>query len=95
MAVFAIEDELHSERVGEYPTLEEAVRELKRLARIPWDAEPNRAPCQNWRNCGRRYEVVEYDETERPWKEQRRMGALEVTSCSATWAPGFTDGIEQ
>ena len=63
MAVFAIEDELHSERVGEHPTLDEAVRELKRLARIPWDAEPNRAPCQNWRNCGRRYEVVEYDET--------------------------------
>ena len=42
-----------------YSTEAEAVAELKRRSRVPWNKEPNRAPCMNWTNCGRFYELVE------------------------------------
>jgi hypothetical protein len=66
--VFVIEDEIHAESQGEFRTREEAMATLTQLATIPWDQEPNVAPCMGWRNCGRDYELVEYDETARPWK---------------------------
>jgi hypothetical protein len=60
--MFAIEDVRHAEMHGTYSTEAEAVAELKRRSRVPWNKEPNRAPCMNWTNCGRFYELVEYDE---------------------------------
>jgi len=44
--MFIIDDESHCEyQRGEYATFAEALAELKRRAAIPWDVEPNRAPC--------------------------------------------------
>jgi hypothetical protein len=71
--------------------MEAAIVELQHRAAIPWDHEPNLAPCTNWRNCGRRYELVEYDDTVRPWKELRRFEVLEVSAVGAVWSRGFAD----
>jgi hypothetical protein len=84
-SIYVIEDERHSERLGEYPALSGAVAELERLKSVPWDAAPNQAPCQNWRECGRLYEIVEYDTSDRPWKEVRRIPALEITRTVVQW----------
>jgi len=54
--MFGIDDEADSEpQEGKFYTREQATSELERRALIPWNEEPNRAPCTNWRNCGRRY----------------------------------------
>ena len=58
--MFAIEDERHAEMHGTYATEADAVAELKRRSRVPWNEEPNRAPCTNWTDCGRSHELVEY-----------------------------------
>jgi hypothetical protein len=77
--MFVIEDELHAEPQGEYPDREAALAELQRRARIPWDQEPNLAPCLSWRTCGRNYEVIHYDDKQSPWKELSRISVLEVS----------------
>src|ERR1051325_10985432 len=82
--MFRIEDELHDESCGEFETMEAALAELRRLAAIPWNREPNRCPCVNWRNCGRHYEISEYDASD-PVPELRRIRALEVSESGAKW----------
>jgi len=89
--MFVIEDERHAEPQGEFATLEEAVAELRRRAGIPWDKDPNRAPCTSWQTCGRAYEVIEYDVTRSPWQEIRRMAALDVSPSGVRWSVGFED----
>ena len=83
--VFIIEDELHSEQVGEFATREEALTELRRLAALRWDKEPNLAPCSNWPTCGRRYELVEVEDATTPRRELGRTPALEVSQKGAHW----------
>ena len=86
---FVVEDEAHAEQCGEHATLEEAVARLKELAGIPWNEEPNVAPCTSWRTCGRRYEIVQYEISSRPWKELRRMPALEINAQGVVWDAEF------
>jgi len=89
--MFLIEDELHAEQQeGEYQSLVEAVAELQRRASLPWDQEPNAAPCLSWRTCGRTYEIVEYDTTSTPWRELSRIPYLEVTASGVRWLSGST-----
>ena len=83
--LFVIEDELHSEQHGEFPSFIQAIDELRRRAAIPWNQEPNRAPCTSWKTCGRRYEVIEYDNAE----EVRRVSVLEVFASGVKWSDGF------
>lgn len=84
--MFVIEDESHAERQeGEFRTRAEAIAELERRASIPWNEEPNCAPCTNWRNCGRRYEVVEYDDAARPWVERARELILTISVKGVEW----------
>jgi hypothetical protein len=90
-AVFRIEDERHGEPHGEFASFEEAVAELRRRAQLPWDERPNVAPCTNWRNCGRNYEVVEYDDTVLPWRELRRVEFLEISAQGARWIANDLD----
>ena len=48
--MFKLEDELHAEiQEGEFETLDAALMELRHRAQLPWDAPPNVAPCQSWR----------------------------------------------
>ena len=68
--MFVIEDDLHADQQdGSFASFEDAIEELERRAGIPWDEEPNQAPCLNWRTCGRHYVVIEYDASSQPWKE--------------------------
>jgi len=83
---FLIEDERHAEpQEGEFSSLAEALAELRRRASMPWDQPPNVAPCTNWRNCGRSYEIIEYDDSTQPPTEVRRFLALEVSATGAKW----------
>jgi hypothetical protein len=83
--MFVIQDEAHAEPQGRFQTRQQAIAELRRRAAIPWDEEPNRAPCTNWLNCGRRYELVEYDEHTLPWKELSRSLVLKVSAAGVRW----------
>jgi hypothetical protein len=91
--MFRIEDERHAElQEGEYVTMAAAMAELRRRATLPWDKAPNAAPCTNWQNCGRTYEIVEFDTASIPWKELQRVAVLEVTAGGAGWLSGFEHG---
>ena len=84
--MWVIEDELHSERIGEFPNHEAAVSELRRLVGVPWDEAPNQAPCTSWQTCGRHYELVEYDvSSTRDRDERQRIPALIVSKKAVSW----------
>ena len=89
--MFVIEDRTHCDLNDGFETFELALAELKRRARLPWDQEPNRAPCNKWRTCDRSYDVVEYDVSERPRKLIRRVSVLKVSADGVEWAYGFGD----
>ena len=89
MAKFVIEDELHAEHHGEFAAFEDAVRELRRRAEIPWDQEPNQAPCQSWRTCGRAYEVIEFDDTQTSSKKLRHTKVLDISREGVVWHEPF------
>lgn len=82
--MFVIEDEIHAE-TDEFPTREAAMSELRRRAKIPWDEQPNRAPCQSWRTCGRRYVLIEYDDSCFPWRAMSCQSMLEVSASDVIW----------
>ncbi len=82
MSNIVIMDEWHAEWHGDYDSVAAAVTELKRLAAVPWGQEPNRAPCTNWKGCGRRYEVLDYDSGEIPLKA---IVALEISVSGVVW----------
>jgi hypothetical protein len=84
--VFVIEDEAHAEQQAPtFRTRAEAMAELKRRATIPWNEEPNCAPCTNWQNCGRRYQIVEYNDTVSPGVEVAREFVLAISSKGVDW----------
>jgi hypothetical protein len=85
-----IEDEIHAESNGQFPTFADAMAELRRRAEIPWDAEPNRAPCTGWKKCGREYALVEYDDCATHWKKLRSLLVLKISSRGVVW----TDNAE-
>ena len=85
MTIFVIEDEAHAELCGEFPTFEGALKELKTRENIPWDSKPNQCPCTNWRNCGRNYEIVEFDNSKIPWEEISRTPMLKVSAKGVIW----------
>jgi hypothetical protein len=88
-AEFLVEDESHAEWIGWFSSFSDAVREVRRLAAIPWDEDLNRAPCMSWRTCGRDYEIVEFDDSVRPWIELRRLPILAISAEGARWASEF------
>src|SRR5262245_19647434 len=91
VTMFVIEDERHAEPQGRFASFEQAIAELRRRAKIPWDEEPNRAPCTDWPSCGRSYEVIEYDDSAVPWKKLRSVAVLDVSASGVKWSRGFED----
>ena len=85
MNIFVIEDEAHSEWCGEFSTFEEALNELKTRSKLPWDTKPNQCPCTNWQNCGRNYEIIEFNKSVDPWEEINRTPMLEISAKGAKW----------
>jgi hypothetical protein len=82
---YVIEDEWHSEHSGGFESLEAAVSELERRARLPWDVEPNRAPCTAWNACGRSYSIVAYDSRSEWGRLLSRTALLDVSSKGLRW----------
>ena len=92
---FVIVDDVHCEVQGQsyltlqevqgqsYLTLQEAMTELERRAAIPWEEEPNRAPCMSCRKCGRQYVIEEYDDTESG--RSSRVLILEISAKGVEW----------
>lgn len=78
--------------MGDFPALVEALAELQRLATVPWDQLPNRAPCTSWRTCGRSYELIEYDEAE---TEIRRSLVMEIGASGVMWLSDTDDSSYQ
>lgn len=84
--MFLIEDEIHAEpQKGEYKTFEDAYAELQKRATIQWDKEPNRCPCTNWKDCGRKYQIIEYDTSAIPWNEKQRIDVLTISRNGIRW----------
>ena len=91
MTIYVIEDEIHAELCGEFASFENALAELKKRAKIQWNEKPNVCPCTNWENCGRNYEIVEYDETKTPWNEIEKTPILEVSSKGIVWDKDYCE----
>ncbi len=87
--MFVIDDELHAEHRSDFDSFEEAMEQLKEWSTIPWDQPPNLAPCTGWRDCGRNYAIIEYDDAEVPWKELTRTPVLRITKSGAEWLTEF------
>ena len=87
--MFVIEDESHSDMIGEYGILEDALVELRKRAKLPWDGELNRAPCQGWEKCGRKYHIIEYDKSTMPFIEKQRQEVLRISAKEVYWNPQF------
>jgi hypothetical protein len=83
--MFVIEDERHAEWIGQFPSRDDALAELGRFANVPWNQAPNAAPCSNSANCGRSYEIIEYDTSDTPWSEVSRHAVLEVSATEVRW----------
>ena len=84
--MWVIEDELHSERLGEFETRDEAIGVLVELAKRPWDEAPNQAPCTAWRTCGRNYELVEFHTSESGNRRQVQViPALTISAEAVHW----------
>jgi hypothetical protein len=47
------------------------------------------APCTNWQQCGRRYDVVEFDTAQSPWRQIKRIHVLDISAEGATWIKPF------
>jgi hypothetical protein len=85
--MFIIEDESHAEpQKVEFKTFEDAFCELERISKIPWNEIPNRCPCTNWKDCGRNYQIIEYDTMQTPWKELKRKNILTISAKEIKWA---------
>ncbi|WP_375392242.1 hypothetical protein [uncultured Sphingomonas sp.] len=75
--IFAIEDEAHGAPGATFGTGQEVRTELRRLAGIARDEEPNRAPCTSWQTCDRR---VAYDDALTPWRTLTRTHGLDISA---------------
>jgi hypothetical protein len=89
MAKFVIEDEVHAEWQGQFASFDEALAELRRRATIPWDQEPNAAPCTSSTRCEREFVIVEFDDSCLPWKELKRLPVVNISASAVKWASGF------
>ena len=87
--MFVIEDEIHADWHGQFSCIDDAMAELRRLAQIPWDQAPNSAPCMSWKTCGREYAVIEYDDSQLPWTELRRIPVFEISASGVKWSGDF------
>lgn len=90
MSKFVIEDEFHAEPQGEFESFDEAFSELVTRSRISWDQDPNRCPCTNWKNCGREYQILEYDISAKPyWTLLKSTPVLDISAKGVFWQNGF------
>ena len=83
--MFLIYDEIHCDHIAEFETREAALDELRRLSTLPWEHEPNRAPCKSWRTCERDYQLIEFEVIDERWRELSHVPALNISHAGVNW----------
>jgi hypothetical protein len=84
--MYIIYDDLHAEIISEkLDSFEAAKAELHRIFDIPFGEKPNTPPCTGWQQCQRDYHIVEYDDTQAPWKLLSDTRALELSKTVIKW----------
>ncbi|GGC06232.1 hypothetical protein GCM10011352_35590 [Marinobacterium zhoushanense] len=89
MNKFSIEDEVHAEWQGDFSTFEDALNELKRRSKIPWNQEPNKCPFISWESCERIYTISEVEIGDETYSPIREAEVLNVSSKGVIWLKGF------
>jgi len=82
---FRIEDKTHCDDHGTFESFQDAYDAIIGFTSIPWDKRPNRAPCRNWRNCGRYFQIVESRSWTCPESEKvkyEHVGTTEICKIS-------------
>jgi hypothetical protein len=86
--IFKIFDTRHYVYIsGSFSSYAYAIAELEYLASIPWDSEPNCAPCKSWRTCGRKYLIDELNpvDTKLPGLGKTPV-LLEISAAGVVWS---------
>lgn len=66
---FRIEDVDHCDVYGDkYSSLAEAEEVLRKLAKMPWNKEPNLVECVSCAPRGRVWTIVEYEDQDDDWE---------------------------
>ena len=84
-SVFLVHDNVHSELSPEFDSWNTAMEEVCRLAAIPWNEKPNRAPCREWRECGRVYAITEYADDAVPREFVRNTPIAMLSAAGVRW----------
>ncbi len=82
--LFQIYDLKHSDVVGSYNSLDESIAMLRKLAVLPWDEEPNRCPCKQWKRCSKQYEIRVFDISNEQWQLLKKTVPLLSVSFNET-----------
>ena len=90
--MFYVVDEIHCEYSEPFASFENAENEIRHRCAFPWDAPPNRAPCRNWRKCGRKYQIVEAHDSDNDNLKSATTDVCEVREFGIVWHGGFKPG---
>lgn len=82
---FIIEDEGHSEKLDRFPTFDDALNKMKIIKNIPWNKEPNKCPCAQWKTCKREYKIAEYEIIDGKWKLLKKTDIFDISSIGIDW----------
>ncbi len=92
--MFIIEDEIHAEPQKEqFSTFKQALEKLEMIAEIPWDKKPKRFTSKSWKTCERKYMIIEYDDSNIPWKKLNSTEVLIVSARELKWNKKNTNAI--
>jgi hypothetical protein len=84
--MYIIEDDFHAEIIGEkFDTFDSVLFELQRISEIPFGEAPNKPSCGGWRDCIRDYHIVEYDDSQLPWKLISNTKVLQISASEIKW----------
>ncbi len=84
--MFIICDETHAEYIGgKFATFESALSDICRIAEIPFGTEPNVPPCTGWRRCRRKYQIIEFDDSQEPWQLITTTNIVTITALEINW----------
>lgn len=77
---------MHYDTVGEYGSFGEAMECIRTLTGIPWNEEPNVAPCASGETCSRLYVINEYDTSTIRWKYiSTTEPIVDISAKGVTW----------
>ena len=84
--VYVLEDDLHAEVLGEFPTRAAAIDAARQRVALAWDSPENQAPCMSWRGCGRYVDLIVLDRSEQlPLGVVTREQLFEIDANGARW----------